>query len=89
MKEILSKSRDQPSKRLQHIYDLCKGKKICEGGDVVDDKQQSVDLDEAEKKMVSLSLIFALIYCLDCFGIFNLVCVKLCFKVSDCNFFIR
>ena len=66
MKEIVSKSRDQPSKRLQHIHDLCKGKKICEGGDVVDDKQQSVDLDEAEKKMVSLSLIFALICCLDC-----------------------
>lgn len=69
MKEIVSKSRDQPSKRLQHIYDLCKGKKICEGGDVVDDKQQSVDLDEAEKKMVSLSFIFTLICCLNCFGI--------------------
>lgn len=53
VKEIVSKSHNQPNKRLQHIYDLCKGKRICEGGDVVDDKQQSQDIDEAEKKMVS------------------------------------
>lgn len=53
MKEILSKSQSQPHKRLQHIYDLCKGKRNCEGGDTVDDKP-SQDIDEAEKKMVRL-----------------------------------
>lgn len=53
MKEILSKSQNQPHKRLQHIYDLCKGKKICEGGDIVDEKQPGGhDIDETEKKMV-------------------------------------
>ncbi|KAJ7351031.1 hypothetical protein OS493_037213 [Desmophyllum pertusum] len=52
VKDVLSKSQTQPLKRLQHIYDLCKGKRICEGGDIVDDKQSSLDIDEAEKKMV-------------------------------------
>ncbi|KAJ7351030.1 hypothetical protein OS493_037212 [Desmophyllum pertusum] len=51
VKDVLSKSQTQPLKRLQHIYDLCKGKRICEGGDMVDDKQSSLDIDEAEKKM--------------------------------------
>ena len=53
VKEILSKSQNQPQRRLQHIYDLCKGKKICEGGDVVDENQQGHDIDETERKMVS------------------------------------
>ena len=26
----------QPRKRLTHVYNLCKGKKICEGGDEMD-----------------------------------------------------
>ena len=50
----MAKSNNQPLKRLQHIYDLCKGKKICEGGDIVDEKQPGQDIDEAEKKMVSV-----------------------------------
>lgn len=54
MKEILLKSQNQPLKRLQHIYDLCKGKRVCEGGDVVDEKLPSQDIDEVEKKMVRL-----------------------------------
>jgi len=31
---------------------LCKGKRVCEGGDIVDDELPSQDIDEAEKKMV-------------------------------------
>lgn len=64
MKEILSKSQYQPLKRLQHIYDLCKGKRVCEGGDIVDEKLPSQDIDEAEKKMVRLcdELIWFLIF---------------------------
>lgn len=54
MKDILLKSQNQPLKRLQHIYDLCKGKRVCEGGDIVDEKLPSQDIDEAEKKMVRL-----------------------------------
>ena len=34
--EILSKTKGQPRKRFQHVYDLCKGKNICEGGDTMD-----------------------------------------------------
>merc|ERR1719470_351271 len=36
IKEIVMKSKGQPRKRITHIYDLCKGKKICEGGDEMD-----------------------------------------------------
>ena len=54
MKDILLKSQNQPLKRLQHIYDLCKGKRVCEGGDIVDEKLPSQDIEEAEKKMVRL-----------------------------------
>jgi len=36
IKEIVMKSKGQPRKRLTHVYDLCKGKKICEGGDEMD-----------------------------------------------------
>ena len=55
MKEILTKSQNQPQRRLQHIYDLCKGKKICEGGDIVDENQPGHDIDETERKVVSAS----------------------------------
>ena len=30
------KTKGQPRKRLAYVYDLCKGKKICEGGDEMD-----------------------------------------------------
>ena len=30
------KTKGQPRKRFQHVYDLCKSKNICEGGDVMD-----------------------------------------------------
>ena len=31
--EILLKTKNLPRKRMAHIYDLCKVKNICEGGD--------------------------------------------------------
>ena len=67
MKDILLKSQNQPLKRLQHIYDLCKGKRVCEGGDIVDEKLPSQDIDEAEKKMVRLCAM------LICFSVFILL----------------
>ncbi|KAG7162943.1 DNA-directed RNA polymerase II subunit RPB1-like 12 [Homarus americanus] len=36
IREIVTKSKGQPRKRLLHVYNLCKGKMICEGGDEVD-----------------------------------------------------
>lgn len=38
VKEVMSKTRSHPRKRLQHIYDLAKAKSLCEGGDVMDKK---------------------------------------------------
>ncbi|KAH9371227.1 hypothetical protein HPB48_013528 [Haemaphysalis longicornis] len=38
IKEIVGKTKGQPRKRLAHVYDLCKGKNICEGGDEIDTK---------------------------------------------------
>ena len=37
------KSKGQPRKRITHIYDLCKGKKICEGGDEMDTNPDNPD----------------------------------------------
>nr|CAI5868811.1 unnamed protein product [Callosobruchus analis] len=36
IKEVVMKSKGQPRKRLAFVYDLCKGKNICEGGDEMD-----------------------------------------------------
>ncbi|KAI2810971.1 DNA-directed RNA polymerase II subunit RPB1 [Blomia tropicalis] len=33
IKEIIAETKGNPRKRLAHVYDLCKGKNICEGGD--------------------------------------------------------
>ena len=38
-------------KRLQHIYDLCKGKTICEGGDELDERVGQ-EGDDSDKKQV-------------------------------------
>ncbi|KAK8379446.1 hypothetical protein O3P69_019390 [Scylla paramamosain] len=36
IREIVTKSKGQPRKRLHHVYSLCKPRMICEGGDEVD-----------------------------------------------------
>nr|XP_015107113.1 DNA-directed RNA polymerase II subunit RPB1 [Vicugna pacos] len=54
IKDILAKSKGQPKKRLTHVYDLCKGKNICEGGEEMDNKfgveQPEGDEDLAKEK---------------------------------------
>uniref|UniRef100_A0A8B9NYN0 DNA-directed RNA polymerase subunit n=1 Tax=Apteryx owenii TaxID=8824 RepID=A0A8B9NYN0_APTOW len=54
IKDILGKSKGQPKKRLTHVYDLCKGKNICEGGEEMDHKfgveQPEGDEDLAKEK---------------------------------------
>lgn len=37
------KSKGQPRKRLAFVYDLCKGKNICEGGDEMDVAKEGED----------------------------------------------
>ena len=42
MKDIISKSKGHPRKRLSHVYDLCKSRKVCEGGD----EMEKANMDE-------------------------------------------
>ncbi|KAK2863122.1 hypothetical protein Q5P01_002655 [Channa striata] len=54
IKDILGKSKGQPRKRLTHVYELCKGKNICEGGEEMDNKfgmeQQETEEDLTKEK---------------------------------------
>ena len=47
VKEILNKSKGFPRKRLAHMYDVCRGKKICEGGEEMD---QTFNADLAKRE---------------------------------------
>ena len=51
--EILAKTKGQPTKRFQHIYDLCKAKNMCEGGDIMDNQFEAnlANGEEPEKKV--------------------------------------
>ncbi|KAH3803869.1 hypothetical protein DPMN_132139 [Dreissena polymorpha] len=67
MKDIIQRSKGHPAKRLAHVYDLCKSRKICEGGEEMDTKLEKAD-DEGgggdEQKKVSellLAIVFYLI----------------------------
>lgn len=50
MKEIVTKTRGQPRKRLTFVYDLCKGKNICEGGDEMDINKEENNPDGGKEK---------------------------------------
>lgn len=56
IKDILAKSKGQPRKRLTHVYELCKGKNICEGGEEMDNKfgmeQQETEEDITKEKVL-------------------------------------
>lgn len=52
MKEIVLKSKGQPRKRLVFIYDLCKGKNICEGGDEMDMNRENVDENNVQQVQI-------------------------------------
>lgn len=45
----MTKSRGQPRKRLTFVYDLCKGKNICEGGDEMDITKDNADNPDNSK----------------------------------------
>ncbi|KAG8147548.1 hypothetical protein E2320_022594 [Naja naja] len=61
IKDILTKSKGQPKKRLTHVYDLCKGKNICEGGEEMDNKfgveQPEGDEDLTKEKVRSPNVV--------------------------------
>ena len=48
IKDILAKTRSNPRRRLQHIYDIAKTKSMCEGGDMMEKK---TDISTAEDAM--------------------------------------
>lgn len=52
IKEILSKSKAYPRKRLVAVYDLCKSRKVCEGGDEMDNAKLGEETQEGDQKKV-------------------------------------
>ncbi|CAG2121205.1 unnamed protein product, partial [Medioppia subpectinata] len=49
--DIVKETKGNPRKRLGHVYDLCKGKNICEGGDDIDiNKAEAGDEPDQMKK---------------------------------------
>ncbi|XP_034936021.1 DNA-directed RNA polymerase II subunit RPB1 [Chelonus insularis] len=50
LKEIVIKTKGQPRKRLTFVYDLCKSKKICEGGDEMDINKDGTEIPAADRK---------------------------------------
>ena len=64
----MQKSKAQPRKRLQYIYDLAKVKSICEGGDSVDKKfdPTAQELQEDGEKQVCLSAHVFMYMCVVC-----------------------
>jgi len=61
VRDIVAKSKGQLRKRMAHIYDLCKGKNICEGGDEIDRMDDGAGAD-GKKVCVSFIIILALHY---------------------------
>lgn len=53
IREVMIESRNNPRRRLNMVYDLCKSKKMCEGGDDIDLKPhiKNEDDDAAPKKL--------------------------------------
>ncbi|XP_078485873.1 DNA-directed RNA polymerase II subunit RPB1-like [Ciona intestinalis] len=52
IRQIMAKSKGQPRKRLAHVYELCKAKNICEGGEEMDNTFDVQQRDEDEPRKV-------------------------------------
>lgn len=52
--------KDCPRKRLDAVYDLCKGKTICEGGDDLEKVEKSPieEEDQPKVKLIFLNMIY-------------------------------
>ena len=62
MKDILTKTRLSPHKRLQYIYTLAKVKRTCDGGDAMN-KKFDMSAAEEDTKIVLKLLYFIYYYC--------------------------
>ena len=72
VKEVIAKSRGQPRRRLQHIYDLAKTKHTCEGGDTMDKKFDPLTMEGEEAMKV-------VCVCVECErGIRDKLCTRVC-----------
>lgn len=60
IKEVVMKSKGQPRKRLTFVYDLCKGKNICEGGDEMDIHKENPDDPNNQQVSVICSILILL-----------------------------
>jgi len=50
-----------PRKRLDAVYNICKGKTVCEGGDELDADQKKVETEEDDGPKVSI-FIYIILY---------------------------
>uniref|UniRef100_H2Z9E4 DNA-directed RNA polymerase subunit n=1 Tax=Ciona savignyi TaxID=51511 RepID=H2Z9E4_CIOSA len=69
IRQIMAKSKGQPRKRLAHVYELCKGKNICEGGEEMDNTFDVQQRDEDEPRNRPIGLKFHLPFMLYLFKI--------------------
>lgn len=60
----MSKTKQHPRKRLAGVYDLCKGKKMCEGGDEFDNENEAQEIREGGRKVCTLHTCMAHYYVL-------------------------
>jgi len=59
IKEVVMKTKGQPRKRLTFVYDLCKGKNICEGGDEMDLQKENDEPNNQQVSAVCIAHLFA------------------------------
>ena len=53
----MAKTNNQPARRLAYIYDMCKGIKLCEGGDEMEKTDLMEGEASGEQKQVWLCII--------------------------------
>jgi len=62
MKDIIARSKGFPAKRLAAVYDLCRTRKICEGGDEMDTKLEKDETGEGEGGQKKVTLVYSCIF---------------------------
>ena len=65
IRQVMVKSKGQPRKRLAHVYELCKGKNICEGGEEMDNTFDVQQRDDEEPRKLVLRwflFVFAFVF---------------------------
>lgn len=49
MMDVLNKTKGQLRKRQAHIYDMCKAKRICDGGTELEKNEDGIEGQETKK----------------------------------------